>query len=73
MKTMKRIKRRMAWLNIERAENLIVRKAFDLFMKKLEKDEFYMCKSGTSMRFDFSNAGEDPGQGKLSIPNGTDK
>ena len=54
MKTMKRIKRRMEWLNIERAENLIVRKAFDLFMKKLEKDEFYMCKSGTSMRFDFS-------------------
>ncbi len=39
MKTMKRIKRRMAWLNIERAKNLIVRKAFDLFMKKLEKDE----------------------------------
>ena len=70
---MKRIKRRMSWLNIERAENLIVRKEFDLFMKKLEKDEFYMCKPGTSMRFDFSNAGEDPGQGMISIRNDPDK
>lgn len=66
MKTMKRIKRRMEWLNIERSENYLV-------MKKLEKDEFYMFKPGTSMRFDFSNAGEDPGQGMISIRNDPDK
>lgn len=73
MKTMKRIKRRMAWLNLERAENLNVRKAFYLFMKKLETDGFYMRKSETALRYDFSNAGEDPGQGKLSIQNEHEK
>lgn len=73
MKTMKRIKRRMEWLNIERAENLIVRKAFDLFMKKLETDGFYMRKSETALRYDFSNAEEDPGQGKISIQNDPEK
>lgn len=69
---MKRIKLRMALLNIERAENLIVRKRFNLFVQNLKKIRSYTSKNGSfynlrGLRFDFNNDAKDPGQGKISI------
>lgn len=74
MKTMKRIKRRMEWLNIERAENLIIRKRFNLFVQNLKKIRSSASKNGSfyslrGLKYDFTSGNGNPGQGEIPIPN----